>query len=122
LYFHPTPEEETQLLVALLNEYLDEDELSHKKLLGSQLKTKLCDYLTKSFEPDLGFIVGHCFVSVLSLQKTTSTMVEIENLALRRRPDGVKHCHHIAETKTRLSSHGKQKDRAKKQRTLQSLD
>jgi hypothetical protein len=41
---------------------------------------------------------------------------------LRRRPDGIKRCHHIAETKKRLSSHGKQKDRAKKQRTLQSLD
>jgi hypothetical protein len=49
-------------------------------------------------------------------------MVEIENLALRRRPDGVKCCHHIAKTKKRLSSHGKQKDRAKKQKTLQSLD
>jgi hypothetical protein len=92
-------EEETELMVCLLNEYLDEDELSHKGSLGSGLKTKLCDYLTKSFEPDLGFIVGHAFVSVLSLQKTTSTMVEIENLALRRRPDGIKCCHHIAETK-----------------------
>jgi hypothetical protein len=76
-------------MVCLLNEYLDEDELSHKGSLGSVLKTKLCDYLTKSFEPDLGFIVGHAFVSVLSLQKTTSTMVEIENLALRQRPDGM---------------------------------
>jgi hypothetical protein len=114
--------QETELMVCLLNEYLDEDESSHKGSLGSGLKTKLCDYLTKSFEPDLGFIAGHAFVSVLSLQKTTSTMVEIENSALRRRPDGIKCCHHIAETKKRLSSHGKQKDRAKKQRTLQSLD
>jgi hypothetical protein len=77
-------EEETQLLVALLKEYLDEDESSHKGSLGSQLKSKLCDYLTKTFEPDLGFIVGHCFVKTFSLEKTTSTMVEIENLAMKR--------------------------------------
>jgi hypothetical protein len=122
IFKDPETKQETELMVCLLNEYLDEDESSHKGSLGNGLKTKLCDYLTKSFEPDLGFIAGHAFVSVLSLQKTTSTMVEIENSALRRRPDGIKRCHHIAETKKRLSTHGKQKDRAKKQRTLQSLD
>jgi MULE transposase domain len=78
----PESEWETNVLTTLLDLYLQEGHT--KGQLTDELKELLRDFIATSFMGNQGKLLGHNYHSVMTCGKVTSSIVEVENLALKR--------------------------------------
>jgi hypothetical protein len=78
----PESEWESNALTTLLDLYLQEGHTQGQ--LTDELKEMLRDFIATSFMGNQGKLLGHHYHSILTSGKVTSSIVEVENAALKR--------------------------------------
>ena len=117
----PETEDESNLLLTLLDCYLDEDNSNHRGSLSSQLKTKVRDFITKSFEDKQHKLFAHNFFDFRDFGKITSSLVEAENSAAKRHSYAPTPMDNIDTAQQKMEERTLQRHRERRRRSADGL-
>lgn len=118
---HYETKEELELAFKLMNQYLGEDQVSHKGEIEEGTREKIRDFFTKHFENKKHMLCEAAFEEVMTFGNCTTGVSEAENRAYKKSAGGVTPSDDLAASADKILSMDKAKTDKKARKVVHSL-
>jgi len=108
---YPETEQESDVMVSLLEQYLEEDETRHAGQLGEPFRQEIKDWFTKSWKPVKDKLLAHKYAKSPLNEVVTTNRNEVENRSAKYSSGGVQPNNELDESQKRLNNISSRRNR-----------